>query len=55
MKRVLVVVAVLSLILGTYSSIARADGSGHFHCSVCGSHSHGSMWHDSDKDGVNDR
>ena len=55
MRKVLIIVVALSLFLGSYLSIANADEGMHFHCSVCGSHSHGSMWHDSDKDGTNDR
>ncbi len=54
MKKVLAI-AILALFLGSYLSIAWADGSGHFHCSKCGAHGHGSMWHDSDKDGTDDR
>ena len=28
---------------------SEADPGLHFHCSVCGSHSHGSLWHDKNK------
>ena len=55
MKIFVIIVMALSLLLGSYSSIAKANEGMHFHCSVCGSHNHGSMWHDSDKDGTNDR
>ncbi len=55
MSKVLIIVAVLALSLGSYASMAKAGGSGHFHCSTCGSHNHGSLWHDSNKDGTNDR
>ena len=55
MKRALVIVIGLSLFLGSYLSVAMADDGMHFHCSVCGSHNHGSLWHDSDKDGTPDR
>ncbi len=43
-----------ALVVGAISAASAHDGL-HFHCSVCGSHDHGSMWHDSDKDGTNDR
>jgi hypothetical protein len=52
MKKILVTVVVVLFILGSFLSAAEAFG---FKCSVCGSSSHGSLWHDSDKDGVNDR
>lgn len=55
MKKLLAIIAVLSFILGGYVMTSKADEGMHFHCSVCGSHNHGSMWHDSDKDGTNDR
>lgn len=55
MNKALIAVIALMLFLGSFASIATAHGSGHFHCSKCGSHDHGSMWHDSDKDGVDDR
>ena len=51
MKRVLAIFAVLAIFLGSCLVAAAQE----FRCSVCGSNSHGSMWHDSDKDGVNDR
>ena len=53
MKKLLVIsIMAVSLFLSSY---LVADEGMHFHCSVCGSHNHGSAWHDSDKDGTNDR
>jgi len=56
MGKILAIFAMaFSLTLGGFLSNASADSGTHFHCSVCGAHGHGSMWHDSDKDGTNDR
>jgi len=56
MVRILVItMMVFSLFLGANLSTVSADEGMHFHCSNCGSHDHGSLWHDSDKDGTNDR
>ncbi len=55
MKKLLTVIMALSFILGGYLYVAEAHDGLHFHCSVCGSHSHGSIWHDTDKDGTPDR
>ncbi len=52
MKTFMVMAIALSFILGSYSLEAKAQ---QFTCSVCGSTEHGSLWHDSDKDGTNDR
>ena len=54
-KILIIVVMVLSFCSGVLLSNAKADEGMHFHCSVCGSHDHGSLWHDSDKDGTPDR
>ena len=55
MRKILISVMAVAVVLGSCLSIAKADEGSQFHCSVCGSHSHGSLWHDSDKDGTNDR
>ena len=55
MKKAFVAVVVLGLLLGCYLWIVNSSEAQRFRCSVCGSTSHGSLWHDSDKDGVNDR
>lgn len=55
MKILAVLFIALALLASGYVVEAGADEGMHFHCSVCGSHSHGSMWHDSNKDGTNDR
>ena len=56
MNKVLIVAVVsLSLFLAGYLAITKKAEGIQFRCSVCGSTSHGSLWHDSDKDGVNDR
>ena len=55
MRKVLVIIVVTLFLAATYLPMAIADEGMHFHCSVCGSHNHGSMWHDSNKDGTNDR
>jgi len=52
MKKVLAIILVLFVVIVSMVKFAEAFG---FKCSVCGSTSHGSLWHDSDKDGVNDR
>jgi len=56
MRRILIVlVLALPLFVTSYLPVAQADEGMHFHCSNCGSHDHGSAWHDSDKDGTDDR
>ena len=56
MKIVLgIAVMAMALFFGSNLPIAQADDGMHFHCSSCGSHNHGSNWHDSDKDGTPDR
>ena len=55
MKVFVVGLVVTMVCLSGFLMSASADDGMHFHCSVCGSHNHGSLWHDSDKDGVNDR
>jgi len=53
MKNVFVTTVIaLSLFLGSlggYITNAFADDGMHFHCSVCSSHSHGSLYHDKNK------
>jgi len=56
-KFLVVLVITLSLFSSQFLRLAIADQTQlpHFHCSVCGSHAHGSIWHDTDKDGKPDR
>ena len=49
MKMLLVSMVVGLLFFSSFLSTAKADQGLHFHCSVCGSHNHGSMWHDSER------
>jgi len=47
-----ITVIALSLFLGSlsgYVANAFANEGMHFHCSVCGAHGHGSLYHDKNK------
>ena len=52
MRLFIVTVMAILLFLGSCLSVAHARK---FKCSVCGSSEHGSIWHDTDKDGKPDR
>ena len=52
MRKALAAILVLFFIVVSMVKFAEAT---QFRCSVCGSTEHGSLWHDSDKDGTNDR
>ena len=55
MIKISMIVVFAMFLAGCYVLSALADEGAHFHCPVCGSHDHGSLWHDSDKDGEPDR
>ena len=55
MRILFIVVVAVTMLVGSYLPVAKADEGMHFHCSSCNSHNHGSLWHDSNKDGTPDR
>ncbi len=53
MKKILLIIMSIIVILGSHAPIAKAHNGLHFHCSICGAHDHGAMWHDPNKDTTN--
>lgn len=51
----LIMVFLWVAVICVLEAAADEEQGGYFNCAVCGSRDHGSLWHDSDKDGKPDR